>query len=169
MENKRKTDISLSNTDIHRFMAKVSVTAHGCHEYTGATLHGYGVFWLNGKNVKAHRVSYVIAHGSIPDGMQVNHHCDNRVCVNPEHIYAGTTQENINDRESRGRGRRVSGESHHKTTLRESDVLKIRAMYSGGKITYKALAEMFSVSCNAIGQIIRQERWANMNPNQTTN
>lgn len=139
-----------------RFWSKVNKnTETGCWLWTGAidAKRGYGKFatWPTTRN--AHSVSYELAHGSIPDGKQVNHTCDVRSCVNPDHLYAGTAKENTND--MRNRGRAKFGELHHSAKLTKEDVKEIR---SSAK-TPKQLAERFRVTADHITGILRGEKW----------
>lgn len=78
----------------------------GCWLWLGTeSRHGYGQLRLNGSWTLAHRLSYLLHVGPIPEGKFILHHCDNRICVNPEHLYAGSALENVRDMISRGRGR----------------------------------------------------------------
>lgn len=75
-------------------------------------LKGYGVMRLGIKTELAHRVSWIIAHGEIPDNLDVLHHCDNPRCIRPSHIWLGTHQENMRDMMMKGRGNQLSGDNH---------------------------------------------------------
>ena len=79
----------------------------GCWLWNGGlNPSGYGVLGIIGRNQRAHRVSFEEFNGKIPEGMQVLHRCDVKSCVNPAHLYAGTVQDNANDRVKRGMGRK---------------------------------------------------------------
>lgn len=78
-----------------RFINKVKVDARGCWIWLGVVdRHGYGKFRLNGRMEKAHRAAYVIRYGAIPAGLEIDHVCRVRRCVNPEHLRAVTKREN---------------------------------------------------------------------------
>jgi hypothetical protein len=79
----------------------------GCWEFTGALdTMGYGLMKIESKLMKAHRVSYEFAtKTAIPHGMCVIHDCDNRRCINPDHLRLGTHQENMTDMVDKGRSR----------------------------------------------------------------
>lgn len=83
--------------DVSRFESKYVKSSNGCWEWTGATWDGYGEFWLAGTSRRAHRVSYRMYVGNIPNDMCVLHKCNNRRCVNPEHLYLGSKQDNAQD------------------------------------------------------------------------
>lgn len=96
-----------------RFWPRVNKTS-ACWEWTGAlSLDGYGTVRVSrGKNVRAHRAAYLLEHGSIPEGMNILHKCDNPKCVKPEHLFAGTQADNVHDMISKGR-QRLSGLRNH--------------------------------------------------------
>lgn len=85
----------LSERDRVRFFAKVNQVENGCWEWTSAKQPtGYGLFFFKGAARLAHRISWTIAHGTIPDGLMIDHRCHNRGCVNPEHLWLATRKQN---------------------------------------------------------------------------
>lgn len=90
-----------------RFWSRVRKGAEDeCWEWTGPRIPTqYGTIMVNGRVERAHRASWFLAHGPVPDGMWVLHSCDNRGCVNPIHLFLGTRQDNVDDMVRKGRGR----------------------------------------------------------------
>ena len=85
-----------------------TVTPSGCWEWNGNRNHrGYGKFDINGRRYRAHRVAWERAHGPIPPGMFVCHHCDNPPCINLTHLFLGTPMDNVHDAMRKGRMRRL--------------------------------------------------------------
>lgn len=88
-----------------RFWAKVNKNPDGCWLWTGSKAGhmGHGQVWYHGRKEYAHRLSYLLFVGEIPQGLFVLHHCDTPNCVRPDHLFLGTAKDNSNDRDAKGR------------------------------------------------------------------
>lgn len=156
------TDLRDDTICLRRFFKKVEVVAGACWEWRGAKDEGYGRFFTrDGKINFAHRISYATHIGPIPDGMLVCHHCDNRACVNPEHLFLGTPRDNMIDMVNKGRNRPArlfgSANPHSKMTLDRAQ--EARQLHTTGT-TIREIARLMGVGETCIGKIIRGERWA---------
>ncbi len=151
---------------VERFNAKWKADPEtGCWMWTASTVGpgGYGQIKLPGqrKQIPAHRLSYLIHRGEIPEGMEVCHRCDVRGCVNPEHLFVGTSQDNHDDMVAKDRHTR--GERGAYAKLTEEQVLKILAMLKRGK-SQRVIAKAFGVGQMQVSRIKRGVRWAHLNP-----
>lgn len=142
-----------------RFWSKV-IKTEGCWNWTAAKdMSGYGRFGLGGKNLRAQRVAWLLTNGEVPKGLCVCHTCDNRVCVNPKHLWLGTNDDNMKDKAKKGRSHRMPN-NRFGAKLSSSIASEIRDMYRTTKMTQVELALKFGVSRGCIGHIVRSETWA---------
>ena len=125
-----------------------------------------GISKTSGKKtmLKAHRVSWEIENGSIDgDILQALHKCDVRNCVNPKHLFLGTTQDNTADMKAKGRARwgecPAKGSNHGRSKLTEEDVREIRLHYALGKVTYKELGVLHGVTTAVVGKVVNRDLW----------
>ena len=92
-------------------------------------------------------------------GLFACHRCDNPSCVNPDHLYAGTHQDNMDDKGRRGRYPNNAGEANPFHKLTDADVAQVRTMYATGAFTQRELARHFRISQSHVGRIVRGESW----------
>ena len=97
--------MTIAKRTLIRFWNKVDIKGlDDCWEWKACTVGGYGAFWDGSSFKRAHRISYEISNGSIPLNKLILHKCDNRLCINPNHLYCGTYSDNVLDREDRNSG-----------------------------------------------------------------
>ena len=151
----------------------VPVTESGCWIWLGASNGRYGIIWnpRNGKKyTMAHRVSYEMHKGQIPDEMLVCHTCDVGLCVNPDHLFLGTQVDNMQDMISKGRKAYPENAGHHGNHARGINngqakidsitVLSIRRTYDTRACSNIAeLSRQLHVSESQTRRIVRRQNW----------
>lgn len=190
-----KVEQSLSSCSIavkKRFWAKVIVTdKFSCWFWTAAQHRsGYGAFKFMNETLKSHRISYIFSFGHVPDGMFICHKCDTPSCVNPNHLFLGTSADNMADMASKGRSIKgdrhpfrkhpelmsrgeshylrknpekiMRGESKPNAKLNAGLVLKIREMSVDG-LTRKEIASALGVGFYSVVNVLRGRLWTHVN------
>lgn len=154
----------LAHGDEARFWAKVQKMGDDdCWVWTaGQDKDMYGKFRLckDGKkiDIRAHQYSWQLFAGRpAPPGARVCHKCDHPYCVNPAHLFLGTTSDNNRDRDQKGR--QAKGETQGKVKLTEEKVREIRKLYATGEYTKQQLADLFSVVRSVIYGIVNNKSW----------
>lgn len=134
-----------------------------CWNWKASCYHnGYGAFTIKRRSQKAHRVSWMIHFGEIPKGLNVLHRCDNPSCVNPNHLFLGTCDDNNKDRARKGRSainiNPVYGENNGNSKLTNSQIYFIRSSNN----TDSELARLLNVSPSTIDRIRKGQTWTNV-------
>jgi HNH endonuclease len=157
-----------------RFWSKVR-KSDACWEWTAARHpFGYGLLQIEGRSIGAHRVSYALHYGLVPDGIFVLHRCDNPACVRPDHLFLGTHADNMRDKTEKGRNNAPSGDrapvrlhpeivrrgdNHPQARLTWEEVRLIKTLYATGGYTHRALSDRFGVSRTSVTHIINGKTW----------
>lgn len=167
LQTSRPPGMTAEETFTH-FMGHVPPES-GCWAWPMSTdTYGYGIVYISSggtrRRAKAHRLSYQMHNGPIPDGLVVRHSCDNPRCCQPQHLLVGTMADNTGDmlsrkRHSHGSSHNVPrGERHTQAKLTESEVIQIRRLSQQG-LTAQALADRFGVSRGHVAHILRRRVW----------
>lgn len=145
-----------------RFWSKVRINeTTECWDWKGCmrSKEGYGLFSIGRKDLSAPRFAYETFYGPIPKGLNILHSCDNRRCVNPNHLSPGTQSQNLKDCVLRGRHVPPKGERNGMSLLTYEKVSAIRSEYSGAWGSMTRLSEKFGVSVPTVHAIINNKRW----------
>lgn len=181
----------------NRFWANIDKTTilgpnGDCWKWKGGKHQkGYGIFRIGANKYRAHRVSYHLENGSIPDGLMVLHKCDITNCCRPSHLWLGTHQDNVDDMFRKGRANRATGNRHGSITcpesrpkgkdhfsykhpekisrgetisskLTEADIKQIRIDYSPSENSIYKLAKKYNVTPQTIYLIIKRKTWSHV-------
>lgn len=139
------------------FWANVQFTSScwlwtGCRDY-----EGYGIFWADRKNYRAHRVAFLFEYGGMPT-LSLCHTCDTPSCVNPEHLFVGTSGDNARDCIQKGRSKIKPGRNF--TKLTDKDVRVIRSLWPA--VSQNKLAAQFKVGQSTIWNVTTRRTWVDV-------
>ncbi len=128
-------------------------TKNGCHEVIShaSNSSGYPLMWINGGTKAIHRYVFEKVYGPIPKGICVCHSCDNKRCINPEHLFLGTIADNMNDRNMKNR--QAKGEKHGRAKLKNEDVIQIKKLLKEKRHTQDIIAFHFNISQQRVSKI----------------
>ena len=147
---------------MEKFLERVDIprSPQACWEWTGhIKADGYGRFHMDGRYHQAHRVAWSLRYGNIPAGMQINHRCRIKHCVNPQHIYLGTQKDNCRDRGSAYIGR---GGGHPASKLSDTQVMAIKRHLVDGTMSQAAMARHYGVRRSTITAIKTGQNWSHV-------
>jgi len=123
---------------------------------------GYGQVRFEGKDIGAHRLSWLLNKGPIPKGLKVCHHCDNPPCVNPDHLFLGTDKDNSHDALEKGRLKPMRGSENGYSILTEEQVTEARQRWIPYKFPAWKLAKEYGISAGQMERILRREAWPHL-------
>jgi hypothetical protein len=149
-------------TDEQRIRRATIITDDGCWIWTRALdASGYGRVGKNGKVVGAHRLAWMTYVGPIPAGAHVLHRdeCSSRACCNPDHLYLGSHQQNMRDRDGWGHG--IRGERVATARLTEAMVMEAKSLRGDG-LTWKQIASRYGVSTSAVRHAVTGRNWKHL-------
>ncbi len=132
-----------------------------CWVWRGAKYwDGYGIFGMRAGHVcRAHRFSWELTRGDIPESLQVLHRCDNPPCVNPAHLFLGTPDDNVRDKMAKGRQSRSQGSKCGKAKLSEADVIEMRRIHASATVNMVEIGERFGVDRSTVSKIVNGHGW----------
>lgn len=170
---RRSKRITADMFDADRFWSAVN---HGepndCWPFKKTNSNGYGIFYSNKRLTMAHRVSYALSYGEVPADMFVCHKCDNPICCNPKHLFAGTPADNMQDmkRKERWSNKTFYGESNGQAKLDADLVRAIRAAYKRGQSGHglTSLSKRFGVSSGTIYNVVNGIHWSHVDNDERT-
>ena len=158
---RRRPDMTFRQRVERRIGLRATVSPTGCWEMSGSRCkegRGYCYICIKDQKWGAHRASYAAFVGSIPDGLYVCHHCDNRICVNPSHLFVGTAKDNFDDMVKKQRQVVSRGEDSGTAKLQHHHVAEIRRRRRSGE-TLVSISADFPVGVSQICHVCTGRSW----------
>jgi hypothetical protein len=144
----------------HKHRLGDTVDTRYCKLWDGATGRGgYGVWWQDGRTRLVHRCIWEKLNGPIPEKHCILHACDNPKCVNPDHLFLGTYQDNAIDARIKGRLNPRRGSKHPRSKLTPEAVRLMRQMYEQDNMTFASIGELFGVHRTCVHKVCRYLAW----------
>ena len=143
---------------LKKYFEKYVIRQEGCWDWKGHNTKKYGSLQYNGKSISAHRASWLIHYGEIPDGMFVCHKCDNPRCKNPEHLFLGTPTNNVHDMYKKGRNNSPRGEKSSNAKLTNQRAIEIKQMLKE-KVPVVDIVQKFNSKPSTIYDIKDGKTW----------
>ena len=161
-----RTAIQINEENLHHSAKPIEyeVDSRGCWICTSHTAdtNGYPLVRRNGaKQTHLHRYVYELLVKPIEDGLDLCHDCDNRKCINPSCMFEGTHQDNMKDRDMKGRGYDRRGEKHGRAKLTTSDVVQMRMFYKLG-VPRSSMAKLHGVRWGTVSAAVSGEHWSHI-------
>lgn len=155
---RKRIDVTVDRSAVARFWNRVE-RGDGCWRWTGSDRgNGYGCLKVNGQVVSAHVVSWLMHYHEIPDGCVIAHKCDNRNCVNPDHLEAISASQNNRDANERLGRKYAKGAEVHSAVLSDEIIREIRSLMSEG-LGYVRIARRLGLSKWTVKKVTAGKTW----------
>lgn len=160
---RQSVKIEITSSLTERFWRRVGKDSRSeCWEWQGATRQGYGAIKHQGRVLGTHVISFVIHNGQVPPGRIVTHNCDNRLCVNPDHLVAGTHQSNALEMQERRKISVDRGTAVPNAVLNDETVGLILALHVAEGLGAIRLARKLGLNRHTVEGVIHRKRWTHV-------
>ncbi len=155
--NLRTGKVKLTSEGMARYQNNISTNGvDGCAIWVGMQdVDGYGKMTIGNKGIRAHRLTWMMHFGKIPEGLGVLHRCDVPLCQNKKHLFLGTSTENANDRHQKKR--EAKGTAHGMSRLTPEKVIEIRNRLKSQSLS--KVAKIIGVSKSCIAHVNKRRVW----------